>query len=387
MLINADFHIHSSFSGGTSQRITMKKLAEGAKKKGLDLLATGDCLQAAWMNEIKEGEMENGIILYNNMRFILSAEIEDMHRVHHLILFPSYDAVNEFKKIIERKCMDCDEGRPRVSLNQAELLDIAMETNSLIGAAHAFTPWTSLYAYFDSISCYGGKPHFIELGLSADANYADRIKELNGITFLSNSDAHSPSPSRLGREFNRLNVDEISWSEVEKAIKKGRITNVGFPPEKGKYNRTACTSCYRQFSIEEAKKLKWRCYCGGIIKKGVKDRVEELADFENPRHPKWRGEYIHMLPLAEIISYALHAPQNSSLVIKRWNELLRLGNEIEIMLDIDLEKIKKVTPPAISSAIKAFREGKIKILPGGGGRYGEIIIEEMEEKEAMIKWK
>jgi len=133
--------------------------------------------------------------------------------------------------------------------------------------------------------------------------------------------------------------------------------------------------------------LKWRCYCGGTIKKGVRDRVEELANFEKPHHPKWRGDYIHMLPLAEIISHALHTPQNSSVVIKRWNELLRLGNEIEIMLDIDLEKIRKATPPAIYTAIKAFREGKIRTLPGGGGRYGEIFIEELEEKEAMIKWK
>ncbi len=381
MLINADFHIHSSFSGGTSQRITMKKLAEGAKKKGLDLIATGDCLHEGWLNEIREGKMEDGIISYNGMNFILTAEIEDMHRVHHLLLFPSYDSIEEFKKIVEKKCKDCDEGRPHILLNQAELLDAAHTAGSVIGAAHAFTPWTSLYAYFDSISCYGGKPDFIELGLSADSDYADRIEELNDVPFLSNSDAHSPSPFRLGREFNRMEVKEITWDEVEKAIKRGRIINVGFPPEKGKYNRTACSSCYRQYSVEEARKMKWKCYCGGVIKKGVRDRIEELATFEKPRHPRWRGKYIHMLPLAEIIAHALGMHQGSSLVIKRWNELLRIGNEIEIMLDIGLDEIKKATPPAIYNAIRAFREGKIKIIPGGGGRYGEIFIEEEVEND------
>ena len=113
--------------------------------------------------------------------------------------------------------------------------------------------------------------------------------------------------------------------------------------------------------------------------------MEELATFEKPRHPEWRGKYIHMLPLAEIIAHALGVHQSSSFVTKRWNELLRIGNEIEIMLDIELDEIKKATPPAIYNAIKAFREGKIKILPGGGGRYGEIFIEEEVENDLWYR--
>jgi len=374
MLINADFHIHSPYSGGTSDKINLKRLAEGAKKKGLHLLATGDCLHDAWMAEIKKGSMGDGIIKYEGMNFILTAEIEDVHRVHHLLLFPDYDAVACFKKIIEKKCNDCDNGRPRVAIDGGAVIEAATSCNALIGPAHAFTPWTSLYAYFDSISYYGEKPHFLELGLSADSNYADRIAELNDIPFLSNSDSHSATPHRLGREFNILEVKEITWDDISKVIIDGRITNVGVPPEKGKYNRTACTSCYRQYAVEEAKRMKWRCYCGGIIKKGVRDRVNELATFDKPHHPEWRGKYIYMLPLVEIISHALQLPENSSLVIKRWNELLSIGNEIDILLNAELEEIKRVTPPAIYEAIKAFREGNIKIKAGGGGKYGEIII-------------
>lgn len=374
MLVNADLHIHSPFSGGTASNLNLKSIAEGAKKKGLDLVATGDCLHPLWQREIKKYEKLGEI---NGIHFILSVEIEDRNRIHHLLLFPDFYSVNDFKEKIKKYSPNIDEdGRPTVMLNGNEIIEIAFESNALIGPAHAFTPWTSLYAYFDSLlDYYERKPSFIELGLSADSNYADRIKELHGITFLTNSDAHSYMPTRLGREFNRLCIEEITWEEVKKAILKGKIDlNVGFPPEKGKYNRTACCSCYRQYNLKEAKELRWICYCGGKIKKGVRDRINELADFDKPVHPKNRPPYIHLLPLAEIIAEALKVSPNASIVKKRWEELTKLGNEIEVLIDVDIEKIRKNTPMAISKAIEAFRKGNIEIIPGGGGKYGEMVI-------------
>lgn len=59
------------------------------------------------------------------------------------------------------------------------------------------------------------KPDFLELGLSADTNMADRIEELQDIVFLTNSDAHSPWPHRLGREFNRLKLDDFSYTSLK----------------------------------------------------------------------------------------------------------------------------------------------------------------------------
>ncbi len=376
MLINADFHIHSPYSGGTSEKIDLKLFAEGVKKKGLHLIATGDCLHPVWQKEIKKYE-KNGMIEIDGIYFVLSAEVEDKNRVHHLLLFSDFYSANDFKEKVAKYSKNIDEdGRPKIFLNGREILEFAKESNALIGPAHAFTPWTSLYAYFDSVlSYYGKKPDFIELGLSADSNYADRIKELHSITFLTNSDAHSYLPNRLGREFNRLNIEEISWDEIRKAILNHKISlNVGFPPEKGKYNRTACSSCHRQFKKEVAEEMNWTCYCGGVIKKGVKDRIDELADFSKPVHPDHRPPYLHLIPLAEIIEEALKIRAKYN-VRKKWEEITKLGNEIQILLDIDLEKLQKFVPPAILNAIKAFREGKIKIIPGGGGKYGEIVIE------------
>ena len=377
MLIYADFHIHSPFSGGTSDKIDLRKVAEGAKKKGLDVIGTGDCLHPAWQREIKKYE-KNGDIEIDGVHFILTTEVEDKNRVHHLILFPDFYSVNDFKKRIAKHAKNVDyEGRPKIMIGGSEILEFALDSNALIGPAHAFTPWTSLYAYFDSmLDYYGGKPSFIELGLSADSNYADRIKELHTVPFLTNSDSHSYSPHRLGREFNRLDVEEITWEGIRNAILNKKIVmNAGFPPEKGKYNRTACSSCYRQYSIEEAKKMGWKCLCGGKVKKGVRDRIDEIADFKEAHHPEDRPPYMHIIPLAEIIAEALNSNPFSSTVKKRWSQLLKIGNEISILIDIEIERIMKIAPPAVADAISAFREGRVKIIPGGGGKYGEIVIE------------
>lgn len=376
MLINADLHIHSPFSGGTSDAIDLRRIAAGAKMKGLQVVATGDCLHPAWQREIKRYE-RGGVVVIDGVHFVLEAEVEDENRVHHVILFPDFSAVEDFRKSIERHSTNMqEEGRPRVSLSGAELLERVMETNALLGPAHAFTPWTSLYAYFDSVmEYYERTPSFIELGLSADSDYADRIGELHQIPFLTNSDAHSYMPHRLGREFNRLEVDEIAWDDMCRAIRHHGIKlNAGFPPEKGKYHRTACSSCHRQYEKDMADRMHWRCHCGGTIKKGVRDRIEELADHPRGFHPEGRPPYIYLIPLAEIIGHALGLQYHAGIVKRRWEELSRLGSEIEVLLDIDMSVIRKSAPPAVADAIEAFRSGTIRILPGGGGAYGEVIL-------------
>ena len=148
-----------------------------------------------------------------------------------------------------------------------------------------------MYAYFDSVSaCYGSaKIDFLELGLSADSSYGAAIPDLYGIPFLTNSDAHSPYPDKLGREFNRLRLRGPTAKDVVAAIRAGDVSmNAGFFPEEGKYNRTACTRCYEQYSLEDAVRHQWKCPAdGGIIKKGVADRAKELSRWgeARPRRP------------------------------------------------------------------------------------------------------
>lgn len=384
MLINADLHIHSRFSGATSDKMTISSLSIEAPRKGITVLATGDCLHKGWQDEIKTcAVIDDGTFELNGTRFILSTEVEDDHRVHHLLYFPSFSAVDTFKSAIHPKSKNLEtDGRPNVSMNGTELASLAKDVDALIGPAHGFTPWTALYAYHPSLdSCYGDlTPYisFIELGLSADSDYADTIQELHRLTFLTNSDSHSPHPVRLAREFTRFEVQEPTFQEIKKAILRTGgnrpVLNVGLPPQEGKYNESACISCFTHYTREEAIKRRWKCSCGKRIKKGVRDRIGEIATFPEPRHPTHRPPYVHLIPLSEIITKALgqHTPFSQG-VTKRWDDLInRFGSEITVLLDADPHEIAQVTIPAITEAILAFRDHKVRIIPGGGGKYGTI---------------
>lgn len=384
MIINADLHIHSRFSGATSEKMNIKNISIEAPRKGLDVMATGDCLHDGWLKEVKSCKIiDEGTFEYNNTRFILNTEIEDNHRVHHLLYFPSLSAVESFKEKVIHKSKNIEtDGRPNIAMSGDELAEIAKDVEALIGPAHAFTPWTALYAYHNSLKdCYKDLTDyisFVELGLSADSDFADKIQELHNLTFLTNSDCHSPHPVRLGREFNRLKVNEATFSEIKKAILRvggnKPVCNIGLPPQEGKYHETACRHCYTHYTLEEAIRRRWRCRCGKQIKKGVKDRINEMADFEITQHPIHRPPYITLVPLAEIITKAIgqHNPFTKT-VTKRWNELITaFENEINVLLEVDIQEIARVTAPAIAEAVQAFRENKVIIKPGGGGQYGKI---------------
>ena len=392
MLVNADLHIHSRFSGGVSASMDLKTLSIESKKKGIQLLGTGDCLHPTWLSEIKQmEEVDEGTFELNGMRFVLTDEIEDTHRVHHLVIFPSISAVEDMYERLKFKSNNIrDDGRPHVFMEGWDIAEMAKDVGALIGPCHAFTPWTGMYGTHDSLkSCYGDMADyvsFLELGLSADSDYADRISELHRLTFLSNSDAHSPYPFRLAREFNRFDMEDISFEELKMAIlrEKGRkpVLNVGLPPEEGKYNETACVRCYHHFSLEEAKASRWKCpFCGGRIKKGVKDRVNELADLREPKHPEHRPPYLKLIPLAEIISMAFHTSSPMTKKVQReWETLInRFGNEVNVLVDATLEEVKKVASPEVGDAIERFRTGRIYLRPGGGGQYGKISLEPLED--------
>lgn len=385
MKVNADLHIHSKYSGGTSKNMSITLLSKEAKKKGVQLLATGDCLHSEWMKEIKELEkVDEGTFALNDTRFVLTVEVEDNKRVHHLLIFPSLSSAEDFRAKIKPYSPNIDsDGRPNLALGGEEIALLAKDVDALIGPCHAFTPWTAMYAYHDSLnSCYGNLESyvsFVELGLSADSDYADRIAELERLTFLTNSDAHSPYPIRLAREFNRFEMNDVTYTELRKALlREGRrrpVLNVGLPPQEGKYNESACIKCFTHYTLREAIMHKWRCTkCGGRIKKGVKDRVNEIATYDSPKHPYHRPEYLHLIPLAEIITKAIgQSSPHTKTVFKIWNELITtFGDEVNVLVDANIEDIAKATEEPVTKAIKAFREGRVSLHPGGGGQYGQV---------------
>ena len=388
MQVNADLHIHSKYSMATSPKMDLPTLASQSLKKGIQLVATGDCLHPKWLYEIKTLKEENGVFklkardsdLKTDANFILTTEIEDINQVHHLLIIPSISKAEELYEFIKPHSKDIDSnGRPNVRLDGKEIADAAISAGALIGPAHAFTPWTAMYAYHNSLKeCYGDMAkniYFMELGLSADTSYADRIAELKCLTYLSNSDAHSPYVNKLAREFNRFEMEDISFDELKMAIirEKGRkpVLNVGMPPEEGKYNESACIRCFRHYTISESVMKNWKCSCGGTIKKGVKDRVNELASFDEPQYPDHRPPYIHIIPLSEIIAKALGIGPNTKGVQGVWNALIgQYGSEVAVLIDADIKN--SGVDERVIDAIIAFKEGKVKVKPGGGGQYGSV---------------
>lgn len=385
--LNIDFHIHSKYSGGTSSDMLLPAIAEGAKGKGLDVMGTGDATHPIWLAHMEKHLTEShGEFTLDGSptKFLLTSEVEDKNRVHQLIIFPSFDSVHQFISEIESSSVNiASDGRPNVSLSGEELIDLTNDCDALLGPCHAFTPWTSLYKSFDSLgACYGENLRyvkFLELGLSADTDIADRISELKNLTFMTNSDAHSPWPFRLGREFNRVRCKDASFSEVKKAIerKDGRkfTLNVGLNPSEGKYHETACTRCYMKFRPQDAELLKRRCpECGGIIKRGVKERAHQLSDQE-VIHPEHRPPYVFIVPLAEIISIARGVSTlQSKKVQSEWTAMVeRFGSEIDILLELPFEELSK-HDTKIAKMIIDFREGRVSYDAGGGGKYGRPVF-------------
>lgn len=385
--VNADLHLHGLYSGGVSDKMIPSVIGQQAPLKGLQLVGTGDILNGRWIEHVRKelNPSAGGLMEHENgTKFVLQTEVEDSNRVHHIILFPEFSKVEELREAFKGKCKDLDtDGRPKIWLNGEGIAELCAEAGCLIGFSHAFTPYFGLFSKFDSYKkCYGDlwkSVHFLELGLSADTDMADRISELHGLTFTSNSDAHSPWPNKMGREFNQFLMKDLSFEELSMALKmeNGRkcALNVGFNPLEGKYHKTRCTGCLAFFRPKDAEKFGWRCpECRKPIKKGVDYRVEELADLPAGNHPAHRPDYIHIIPLSEIIALALKTGNAySGRVQEVWKVFVnRFDSEIKVLLEAGEEELAKVDPK-VAEHIKFFREGKIEYMPGGAGVYGKLL--------------
>ncbi|MCR4335546.1 MAG: TIGR00375 family protein [archaeon] len=402
--LNLDLHLHGRYAGGVSKNMTIPVMAEQTKLKGLDVLVTADILHKTWFEHVKKNleEESNGVYrdLKGDCNFIIGGEIEDNKRIHHLFYLPSLESAQELReKFLGKGNLDCIMcGRPKLRITAEEFAQSVDDVGGIFGPAHSFTPYTGIFAFFDSLKDAYGSMHskleFIELGLSADTNSADRIKENHSYTFLSSSDAHSPWPHRIGREFNRIKMEKPDFKSLKKAISEKEeklITlNVGLNPKEGKYHCTACNFCFSKYSMEQAEQLNWKCLkCTGQIKRGARDRIEILANVENS-HPSFRPKYVYSLPLAEIIQQAVQTKGiNTKAVQSKWKDFVeRFSNEIFVLVDATESELNEVDEN-IAKKIIAFRNNLVLYIPGGGGDYGKPIIcetkEEMERKKIELK--
>ena len=411
-----DFHIHSKYSRATSLNMNIKEIAQFSKIKGLNLVGTGDFTHPRWLGEIKDSLGEaDGSGLYktranpnSTVSFILSAEVctifefeNKPRKIHHVILTPNIDLVEQLNDRLQRRGdLDVD-GRPTFKMTAPELIDevIAVSPDNLIFPAHAWTPWYSLFGAnsgFDRLDdCYQEMTdhvYALETGLSSDPPMNWRLTSLDRLTLLSNSDSHSAWPWRIGREANVFELDNLTYWEIMDAIKTKNPRRFKFTietnPSYGKYHWTGHRQCNISMPASEAISLGNICpRCGRKLTKGVEQRVEELADRPVGRKPPNAIEFTHLLPLSEIIATTISAESPSSLKVWRLYNMLidKFQDEYSVLLDASREEIAQVADDRIADTIIDVREGSVKVTPGYDGVYGRIDLLAEDETEKPEK--
>lgn len=226
----------------------------------------------------------------------------------------------------------------------------------------------------------------MSFGLSADTEYADRIRELSGKKFLTNSDAHSLP--KIAREYNTFEMENISFETFKKVLgyedeiqnndnnevdinkmnknierdsgietKKLNyiVCNNGMYSRLGKYNKTYCDMCGSVSEIVDGKCKK----CGSKkIVKGVEDRILEIADGESIS-PKERPKYNYSVPLEYI-------PRLGKKTKEKMLDLY--DTEMNILNKVSIENIEKNFGKDIARSIETARKGEV-VIKRGGGRY------------------
>ncbi|MGC8881003.1 MAG: endonuclease Q family protein [Minisyncoccia bacterium] len=422
MRIIADLHIHSKYSRATSKDMDLEHIALAAKEKGINIIATADFTHPLWFKELKEklepaedglyklkpkalitGSQKN-ISGNNQVRFIVSTEISNIYqrggktrRIHNLIVLPSLEAAEKINKVLSWQGNLKSDGRPILGLDSEELLKIVFEAEpqAMFIPCHIWTPWFGVFGSmsgFDSLEeAFGENIKYIsvlETGLSSDPKMNWRLSKLDNFTLVSNSDAHSPN--NLGREANVFELD-LNYSSLREAIlKKDKskfLFTIEFFPEEGKYHYDGHRLCHVSMSPEERKKVKGICpVCNRPLTIGVLSRVDELADRENGFIPHNAIPFKSLVPLKEIIAETFGVGVNTKLVEEKYRSLISsFENEFNILLDVPLEEILKVTDSEIVEGIKRVRGGNLYIEPGYDGEYGKVKIFKEEEREQLLK--
>lgn len=404
----ADLHLHSKYSRATSRAMEVESLAHWARKKGLALLGTGDFTHPTYFAELKAklAPAEPGLYRLKKgeqgVRFILQVEICNIYqeggrlrKIHTLLYAPSLQAAERLNAALARRGNLLADGRPTFGFSVKELCRIVFDLSpdSVLVPAHAWTPWFSVFGSqsgFDDLreafDGYADRIFALETGLSSDPAMNWRLSALDGITLISNSDAHSPS--RLGRECNvfahLLDYWEL-WEAIRTRDLRRFLYTVEFFPEEGKYHLDGHRACGVRTTPAETRACGHSCpVCRRPLTVGVLHRVEELADGSPGRIPDGAVPFRSLVPLEEIIAAAMNRRVGTMAVRREYDRLVAAGgDELAILLDLGAEELRSFTPPRILEAIRRIREGRLTIIPGYDGVYGTIKIFGDEPREAM----
>lgn len=409
-----DLHIHSRYSRACSPQLTLANIDRTCRIKGVNIIATGDFTYPAWFesikNELIETSNKSGLYKLKNavddkVKFILSTEValiykdeDKVRRIHLVIHAPNINAAEKLNKQLDKKYNIRSDGRPILGIKAPELvaLILKIDPNFLIYPAHIWTPWFSVFGSksgFNTLEeCFKDQTKYIyafETGLSSDPEMNWRLSALDKLTLLSNSDAHSLS--NIAREANIMEIDEpATYQKVYDNIKnrRGMVETIEFYPEEGMYHFDGHRNCKFSCEPKESKKLKNICpICKKPLVIGVLNRVEELADRPNGYKPKNAISFKKLVELDKIIAEVLGVKNRNSVAVqKEYTALvIKFGPELDILLNLELDKLTKEFDSRIIEGIKRVRAGKLIIKPGFDGDYGEVCIFSEDDRPGRQK--
>ncbi len=405
MTYTADLHIHSSYAYATSPSLNFENLARWAKLKGIDLLASADFTHPDWFAESKAklSETGDGLYEYEGVKFVLGTEVSCVarvggrsRRVHILLFAPSLSGVSRINDALKRRGAKLDgDGRPTLTMSPRDLLETLLEIDPrcIMIPAHAWTPWFGIFGSksgFDSQEeCFGDlTPHIhaIETGLSSDPAMCWRVPELDDLSIVSFSDAHSLP--KLARELTVFNGSP-SYDGLAQALRTQDIAyTVEFFPEEGKYHHSGHRRCGVSLTPDEVNERGSACpVCKRPLTLGVMQRVEELARREPDAHkgddglihsPGGRPPYRSLVSLQQVLSEAMGVGVNTKRVQGAYMSLVEnFGGELETLLSVPSGEVAAALPrfgQIVADGLERVRAGDIHVVPGFDGQYGAVRV-------------
>lgn len=403
----ADLHTHSSYAYATSPALDFPNIARWARIKGIDLLASADFTHPDWFARTRDTltDLGNGLFEYGGINFILGTEVSCVarvggrsRRVHLLAFAPGFEAVANVNARLAATGAKLDgDGRPTLALTPRDFTSMMLDADprcSII-PAHVWTPWFGLFGSksgFDSLEeCFGDMtPHVraVETGLSSDPAMCWRVPDLDRLSIVSFSDAHSLP--KLARELTVFR-GEPSYDGLVAALESQDIAyTLEFFPEEGKYHNSGHRKCGVSLDPDGvAANGGASCpKCRRPMTLGVTQRVEELAarppsatvGEEGTIAPAGAGRppFRSLVSLDQALSEAIGVGVNTKRVRTAYTTLVdAFGSELSVLLDAPIPHIAAALQPhgpRVAEAIRRIRAGDIHIQPGFDGQYGTVKI-------------
>lgn len=381
----ADLHLHSRHADAVSPQMTLETFTFQARRKGIDIMGTGDCLQPDWLDDLEkklipaeEGwfavkpEVDEPILrklpgpLRRPLKFVLSTEVHcapggsrELQGIHHLIYFPSFESARRFGERVGG-FGPLKDGRPRLTLSSQQLLEMVLSHDERchFAPAHVMNP------YFSSLGSQmkhrtleevfgGGAKHLlaVEMGLTSIPPMNRRIASLDGHALFANSDAHSPE--NLGRECTLLETEpgyDAMFAAIHEGSRDKVIGCIKYSIHRTRYFLNWCARCKKSYDAA-------MCPQGhGRLVTGSRDWLEEIASRPDPASLPKTPRFRMYVPLRELLGEFLESGETTRKVIDLQEHLLRhVGHERDILTKATREELAQASSGPLADAIVAQR--------------------------------